>query len=339
MTRGGHMQNSGNNKQVGAATLLMSVVLMTVSTLIVLFAANYSLTHTKSVSNFNKNQQAYHAAQAGLEYGIAYVAQNGSTITANPVSGYINYGSADANLTNVSLANNASYSVTYTNPTANNYRLLTITSTGVSDDGTATEIVRQQVYAGVSSLNAAMTTQGNLVSSGNVTIAGPNGVHAGGSVTQSGNVNINSIVQNDTTLRNMTSDALFSSVFGVSKASMQAQSTYFANTSGLQYNTLTGRNWINSSVVISGNKTIGSAANPVLLVINGSLIASGTVTIYGVVYVMGGVTMSGNVNFNGGVVSQGAITLSGSVGAYNSSIVSAFTASNYAKIPGSWKDF
>jgi Tfp pilus assembly protein PilX len=333
------MQQSANKKHVGAVTLFMSVVLMTISTLIVLFAANYSFTHTKAVLNHTKNQQAYHAAQAGLEYGIAYVAQHGSTITGSPVSGYVNYGSADMNLTNVSLANYAKYSVTYTNPVANNYRLLAITSTGVSDDGTATEIVRQQVYASVSSLNAAITTQGDLVSSGDVSIVGPNGVHAGGSVTQSGNVTINSIVQNDTMLRDMTSDALFSSVFGVSKASMQAQSTYFANTSGLQYNTLTGKNWINSNVVISGNNTIGTPSNPVLLVINGSLIASGTVNIYGVVYVMGGLTMLGNVNFIGGVVAEGAVTVSGSVGTYNSSIVSAFAASHYAKVPGSWKDF
>lgn len=325
--------------QSGAATLFMAVVLVSITTLLILFAGNHGVMMSKSVTNTLRSASAAEAAQAGLEFGIAYLIQNSSTVRANPVSGFINYGSSNSSLTNVTQANGSKYSIVYTNPTANNYQLIRITSTGVNDDGTSTRVVSQLVYAGVSSLNAALTTQGNLVTSGNVSIPGSNGVRVGGTVTQSGNVNIGSIIQNDTNLKNMTSSALFSSVFGVSTAQMQSQSTYFANTSGLNYSTLTGKNWINSSVVVSGNYTIGTPSNPVLLVINGNLIASGTMTIYGVVYVMGSTTMSGNVNFNGGMISQGAVTMSGSVGAYNSSIVGMFTSTSYAKIPGSWRDF
>lgn len=326
-------------KQNGAATLIMAIFLMTISSLIVIYAANFGVMTTKSVSNDLKQAQAKNAAQAGLEYGIVYLNANHGTVTANPVSGFINYGAANASLTNVALSNGATYSVVFTNPTANNYNLLVITSTGTSDDGSSSKVISQRVYAGVSSLNDAITSQGNITTSGNVTITGSGGVRAGGNVVQSGNVSIPSIVKNDTVLKNMTSAALFSSIFGVSQAQMQAQSTYFANTSGLNYSTLTGKNWINSSVIISGNVTIGSPTNPVLLVINGSFIASGTIKIYGLVYVTGATTMSGNASFNGGIVSQGAVTLSGSVGAYNASMIANFTSKTYAKIPGSWRDF
>ncbi len=324
---------------VGAATLFMAVVLVTIVTLMILFAANYSIMMSKSVTNIKRSASATEAAQAGIEFGIAYITTNSSTVLANPVGGYVNYGSSDSNLTNVTLTNSSKYSVVFTNPIANNYQLIKITSTGVNDDGTSSKVISQLIYAGVSSLNAALTTQGNLVTSGNVTIPGANGVHVGGKVTQSGNVNIGSIIQNDTNLKNMTSSALFSSIFGVTMAQMQSQSTVYNTTSGLNYSGLTGKNYINTSVVVSGNYTIGTAANPVLLIINGNLIASGTMTIYGVVYVTGSTTMSGNVNFNGGLISQGAVTMSGSVGAYSASIVGKYTSQSYAKIPGSWKDF
>lgn len=322
----------------GAVTLLMSLVLLMITSLIVLYAGLYSVLNTKSISNSLKESQAFYAAVGGLEYGLVFLNSNYATVTANPVAGFINYGAANASLTNVTFTNNARFSVVYTNPTANNYNLILITSTGVSDDGTAVTVASQRVYAGISALNDAITTQGNVVTSGNVTITS-GGIRAGGTVTQSGNVNIPSVVQNDTNLRNMTAAALFSSIFGMTQAQMQSQSNYYANTSGLNYSTLTGRNWINSSVVIAGNHVVGSPSNPVLLVINGNLVASGTITIYGLVYVTGSTTMSGNAFFNGGVVSQGAVTMSGSVGAYNSSMISGFTARSYAKILGSWRDF
>lgn len=324
---------------LGAATLIMALVLITLTTLIIVFAGKYGTLFSKSVANQTRNSQAFNAAQAGLQFGIAYLSTNSATITGSPVSGYINYGSSNASLTNVSLANGSRFSVVYTNPTANNFMLLRITSTGTSDDGTSTRTVSQLAYAGVSSLNDAITTRGNVVTSGNVNVSGGGGIHAGGNVTQSGTNNISSITANDSALSSLSGAALFSNIFGVSKATMQSQSTVFASTSGLNWSGLTGKNWINTTVVSSGNITVGSPSNPVLLVINGSLISSGSVTVYGVVYVAGSVTMSGNNNFNGGLIAEGAITMSGTVGAYNSSMISPYTLRTYAKVPGSWKDF
>jgi Tfp pilus assembly protein PilX len=326
-------------QQKGAVTLFITIILLVVLTLIILFAAQFSIMQQKIGTNQYRNMQALNAAEAGLEFAIVYLNNNSNIITANPVNGYINYGPSDSNITNITFTNNAKFSIVYTNPTANNYLLIEVTSTGTSDDGASVRTVKQKIYGGISSLNAAITTKGNLVSSGNVTVTGSSGIHAGGTVTQSGVNSISSIIQNDAVLRNLSSDALFSTVFGATKAEIQAQSTYFSNTSGLDYNTLTGKNWINSSVIVSGEYTIGSPANPVLLVVNGSFIASGRITIYGLMYVTGTVTVSGAHNFNGGLVSEGAVTMSGVMSAYNSALVNAFTAHTYAKIPGSWKDF
>lgn len=326
-------------RERGAATLLLAVIMLSVSTLMIVFAANFGILSTKSVNNMVGQAQAIQAANAGMEYGIVYLQTNKSTITANPIAGFIAYGPSDSSITNVTLANSSKYSITYSNPIANNYNVITIRATGTNSDNTATASMEQKVSAGAPSLKAAITTQGNLVTSGNVTITGAYGVQAGGSVTQSGNVHISSVTQNDTTLKNMSSSALFSSIFGVTQAQMQTQSNYYSSSTGINYNSLTGKNWINSSVTIAGNYTIGTPSNPVLLIINGNFTAAGTITINGLVYVTGMTTMSGNATFNGGVVSQGAVTISGSVGAYNGSIVGKFTSVSYSFIPGSWKDF
>jgi Tfp pilus assembly protein PilX len=327
------------NQHNGAATLIITAMLLIATTLIVIFASQATMMQQKISANQYRNMQAYYAAEAGLEFGINYLNQNSNTILANPVGGFVNYGSADTNLTNVTLANNAKYSVVYTNPIANNYLLLNVISTGTSDDGTSTRVVRQQVYGGISSLAAAMTTKGNVTSSGNVTITGSTGIDAGGTMTQSGSNNISSVIQNDSVLNNLSTDALFLKIFGVNKAQMQAQSNFYSTTTGLVYSNLVGKNWINTNVILSGTITMGTISNPILLVVNGNFIASGSITIYGVLYVTGSTISSGTNNFYGSLISEGAIIMSGTIAAYNSSLINSFTTHNYAKIPGSWIDF
>src|SRR3990167_10244093 len=111
----------------GAATLLMSLILVMVVTLLMVFAANYGTLMSRSTANLLRGAQAYEAAQAGLEFGVAYLINNKTTITASAISGSINYGAAIGSL-NVTLANNSSFAVRYTNPTPFNVSLIQITS-------------------------------------------------------------------------------------------------------------------------------------------------------------------------------------------------------------------
>src|SRR3990167_4614051 len=133
--------------QSGATTLIMTLVLLMLSTLIILFAAQYGRLQDKAISNINRSHQAFEAAQAGLEYGVNYLNKFSTAILANPVSGYIPAYS-DSNTNNVALANNSRYTITYSNPVAFNYKLIKISSTGTSDDGTSTRTVSQLVKFG-----------------------------------------------------------------------------------------------------------------------------------------------------------------------------------------------
>lgn len=327
-------------KQAGAATLIITVIIMLAAAMLMFYTAQHSVMQQKSASNQYQAAQSFEAAEGGLEFGIAYLNANAATVTANPSGGYINYGSSDANVTNVTLTNNSKFSVVYTNPTQNNYRLIQITSTGVSSDGTSTRIVRQLVYKS-GSLPGTLTSRRSFTASGNVNISGdPYAVYLGSSMTLSGNNNISSSKVNDTEIYNMTSDQLFQSLMGTTKATMQSQSTYYANTTGVPWSSLSGNVWINSSVVLSGKYTIGTSANPVLLMVKGNFIASGKITVNGLLYVMGSTTGSGSFNLNGGLVSDNAVTMSGSTLSNNTSILNkVLTGGSFAKIPGSWKDF
>jgi Tfp pilus assembly protein PilX len=329
-------------KQLGAAALILTTILMVAAVLIMIYAANFSMLQQKSSTNQKSNNQAFEAAQAGLQFGLVYLTKNASAIIATKSGGFINYGPSDTNLTNVTLANGSKFSVVYTNPTANNYDLIQITSTGTASDGTGTHTVQElaQSVSGAS-LPGTITTQSNVVASGNVSVTGNYAVDAGGSISTSGHVNFSSTNPNDTNLTNMSADDLFTAITGVSKTTMQAQSTYYPNSSGVNYSNLSGNVWINSSVSLAGNTTVGSAANPVLLVVNGNFSGSGTVAFYGLLYVTGTTSLSGTFDLHGGLISEGQITMSGTAATYDSGILKKVLTGTgtYAKVPGSWKDF
>lgn len=68
---------SGRQKQTGAATLLVSVVLLVSATLIVFVASRSLLTEQRISANEVRAKQALSAAQAGLDHAFAYVADGG----------------------------------------------------------------------------------------------------------------------------------------------------------------------------------------------------------------------------------------------------------------------
>ncbi len=362
-------------KKRGAATLVMTLVLLVIITLLVFFSANYSLVQDKALTNLNRNNQAYEAAEAGLEFGISYLKQNNATILANPVNGYlVSY--SDSNTSNVTLANNSKFTITYTNPIAYNYQLIRITSTGTSDDGSSTRVIKQDVQRGSllsNPPNVPLQSLGSVSLSGsaqvvnlesNKTIQSGAGVNISGSartITSSGGSTSSSmgsdIEQNNTTLANMSENDYFASVFGVTSNAVKNQiGHYYTASSNKQYsstlNGMTGTSiWIDQtggSAQLSGATVIGSATAPVLLIVNGNIKLSGTVVLYGMLFVTGDATVeeTGNVRIIGSVAvgESDEIELKGSSQiSYNSTIISNLQKSSgliyYAKVPGSWKDF
>lgn len=361
--------------QYGAVTLFTTVILLLVSSIILVFAANYAIMQGKATANASRNQEAFQAAEAGMEFGINYFKQNATAITGTPVGGYIPAYS-NASVTNVSLANNSRFSIVYSNPTANNYSLIKISSTGTSADSSATKTISQNIQRGSLLLNPgtkALATKGSVTMSGNSEVnnpANPITIAAAGAVSMSGNGNTSSstassspghinadIQQNNSTLANTSQANFINSFFGTSSFSTiqsKVEHTY-TNSSSTNYsstlNGMTGTsiviNQTDGTASINGNTTIGTPTSPVLLIVNGGLSLSGNLTFYGFIFIIGtsGITSTtGNVTINGAIASVDDLTMSGNSELnFNQSVLTNVqnlsSTSYYAKVPGSWKDF
>jgi Tfp pilus assembly protein PilX len=360
-------------KMTGAATLLMTVVSVVLITLVMFFAANYGVLQTRAGSNMNRQAQAFSAADAGMEYGINYLKQNSATVTGSPVGGYISY--TNAGLTNVALANSSKFSVTYTNPTQNNYKFLLITATGTSDDGSATNIIKQQVYRGsvlASPPTVPLVSKGALSMSGstdvtnltsNTTIQSGSTVSLSGSAitklasglsSTSGNLK-SDVLQNVSSISSMSQSDFFANYFGVPSNTVKGMvAHYYSNSSDTNYaSTLNGMSgtsiWIEQTggtAKLGGSAVIGTAVNPVLLIVNGNLKMSGSLVINGLIFTTGtaSTSVTGSVVLTGGFISSKGTTFSGStLISYSASVMSALQSNSnllyYAKVPGSWKDF
>lgn len=377
MTGFHHSIHSGKHRQKrGAATFLIAIILLIVATMIVIFAANFANLHTKSISNQTRAGQAFAAAQAGLEYGYKYLETNYSTIVASQVSGLINY--THASVTNVNLPNGSSFSVVYTNPTVSDYDVIHITSTGTSDDGLATRVISQEIKSQsllMSSGTNSITTLGGvsvggsssvintgtnqtILSGGSVVLTGSGTTVTSGGVSSTSSGTGPDVSQNNGALASMTADEFFGQYFGTANQSaIKSQVTnLYSNTVDTNYSDtlagVTGQSiWIDQATgtvaSINGNVTIGSAANPVLLIVNGDFVITGNVNIYGFVFSLGvsGISAtSGNINIYGGMASTGNIVLNGNASmVYDAAVLTNLANQNatryYAKIPGTWKDF
>lgn len=360
------------HKYKGAATLIMAVVLLILSTLVIMFATNFSLLQEKANSNLVRNNQAYEAAEAGLDFGMAYLQQNSSTILANPSNGYIRAFS-NAQTTNVALPNGSTYSIVYTNPIPYNYRLIRVTATGRNSDNTSTRVLSQDIQT-ISilpnSINTPVYVKGAVSIGGNSTITNltaPTSVIAGGNITFSGSgktiTALGTLVNGPDTQGNVAAVAalsatmFFANIFS-SQDTGAVQSfadNYYQSATNQDYSsTINGMTnkviWIDqatgTTATIGGTTNLGSLLNPILLVVNGNLALTGDVNLYGYIYVLGSdstTTMSNNVRINGAFSTAGNLTMSGtSTITYNSlvlTILKALNSTRYSKIPGSWTDF
>lgn len=360
--------------QSGAVTLMMSIILLTAVTLIIIFAASFGVVQQKITTNQYRMNDALSAAEAGMEFGIQYLKQNSATVLASPVSGYISPYS-DVNTTNVTLANNSKFTVVYTNPVANNYNLIQITSTGTSADGTATRTVSQQVQFGSYILNTPnveligkstvsldgnaritnTTTNQTIQAGGGVTLHGSSSTVTSSGGSSGGSIG-SDITQNINSISTQSTSDFFATYFGVPSSTIKGAANYYYNNSS-NTNYSTQLNGVSGSIVwidqtggtatINGSTTIGSPASPVLMIVNGSLTMSGNVTFYGLIFVSsttGITTSTGSSSVVGAIITSDAFAMAGSSNlTYDSTTLtnlrSSSSTSYYAKVPGSWRDF
>ncbi len=351
-------------KQQGATTLIIAIVLISVITLMLLYQASFSTMQQRTANNLYSEHQAEQAAEAGLEYAFAYLKTNSVVVTANPAAGLVNY-----SIGPTTLANGARYSVTIINPTALDYSLLNVISTGTSADGLASRTVRQQAYMTTNSISTSVLVRGaislvggsvltNTITNMNIQAGGAlvinNGaqtVTSSGVSTTQGNIK-SDVLQNQSSIASLSDAAFFQQVLGTTQSAAQTQATssgtYYNNSvSGGDYSqTLKNKTgsviYINqSNVTLGQGVTIGSAANPVTIITTGAITIANGVTIYGMVYSAGSMNLAGGATITGGIAAGGSMSISNNFRLTFKQVpkLPGGGSGSYAKVAGTWRDF
>ena len=164
-----------------------------------------------------------------------------------------------------------------------------------------------------------------------------------------------SVSTQDAALSSIDSDRLFTTHFGVDKANWSTHAAVLAidcrsecaarvasAIDGVAANRMVS---ITGDARLSGPVTLGSAARPVLLVVDGTLTLSGDVTLYGLVYaskIHWDDSSSPQAQARGALIS--ASTYSGNGASdlhYDAEMLRALQlhTGSFARVPGSWRDF
>ena len=207
-------------------------------------------------------------------------------------------------------------------------------------------------------INEDANTQGLAVHAGgavsgvdSVSLAGSPTVSASGS--PSGSPSSNTVVSGDAALSGLSADRFFASFFGVSRAAYTRQPAVatFSCAGGcgdrlrafIQANP--GRPvYISDALVIDSAGDIGSAAAPVLLVVNGAAQwASGGAQLYGVLYAQGASAASASASWlQGALISEADISAPALPNLrYDAAILQRIRSQqgSFVRLPGGWKDF
>jgi len=365
-------------RERGATTLIVAAVLLVVITMVTLITARTAVMEQRTSSNVQRSKQAFAAAEAGLDYAVAYMGESGGVDhdgddTADTLAG-------------ASLTDGSSYTVAYcttdsvlpafTAPTAGGtggLTTVTIFATGRSDDNSATRYVSLKVEKGPALANPPtnpLTARGLVDIRGSGTITNPEGnatIWSGHEVDFTGNSgktaipnpagsgNITSsdkdhqgpdVVEQDGSLSTLTDSQYFENFFGATPSvykTTYASKVIDPDTTSVT--TLDGDTgeiiWVDGDSRFTSNTTIGTADEPVVLIVDGNVFGAGHVTVNGIVYFNGDWTGTGNLTINGAAVIKGQVNGTGSLDVIFDSTILANTnrIGKPGALPGTWKDW
>lgn len=396
-------------RQRGAATLLVSMVLLVAATLLVLYVSNTIVGEQRMSANEVRSKQAFEAAQAAVELSIRHI--NDDTVE-NP------FQAASEDTLNGSWSSaNSSYRVMFCEPAtvpnaqqcadlaangiapactppAAGVTSAWVVSCGWSDDSAArkrivTLVAKTDPLPG--DITNPLTAKGSVGMIGNSTVVNYFNnltVWSGQSLDNSGNTgktvikrpsstsnltaaqvdtqvgngnqvcNVSQapdlicttssgvfgpdVIQSDSTLANLTQAEFFENFMGMSP-SLYKSTMAEEIVAGADAGTISEGGkvyWVEGDATISQN--IGTASEPVILVVNGTLTFSGNPVIYGVVVVNGGFNTSGTPKVRGAVVSAGNVASDGTLNIiYDPDVIDRLgqVTGKYATVPGTWRDF
>lgn len=290
----------------------MSTILLFAVSLIVVNTANLGIVETQTSANSYRVQQALAAAKAGMHYAVATLNKANNSVGAASLSAYdgsTGTGSYTVNITNAGTA------------PADADDVILVESIGVSEDGTATKTIKQElafgailhpyaydllqapvIASGNVNLDAARINRGTaalMINAGGVVDANltndtsnlPAEVAGDSAAVAEITLSKNRILENNAKVTN-----LFAHTFANSSSSVMKHfawqydcATSCTNPSGLSGSTGYGRFHAISGNLTLSNVTVGSSANPVVLYVdlsnNKSLTLKNNTVINGVVYV------------------------------------------------------
>lgn len=359
-------------QQRGAATLVITLILLLAMTSLALMANKSVSFEHKTSGNYYRHTQAFDAAEAGLDRAVARLQMPSLRAPyIDSVTGLV----VTANASTQTQMGDLAFRFVLTNPVPANPNLVEITSHGYADGCTTFDnncAVRAQVGQRVlfrplapASLDAPLITRGPVAAGGNAQIINSDvatgyTIRAGGTVTLGGSANLTtptgtlgngvmdaSVTASDAGLAGMTNDAFIESIFGDSKATLRLISEQFT-CSGVDCNAkLDGINgrpiWVDGDVHLNANTAVGTAADPVILFVNGNFQLNGNAQIYGIVYAIGAqaVDASGNPTLHGVLLSETSLNVTGRVTLqYDPAVLAALSRfGTYSKVAGTWSDF
>lgn len=149
------------------------------------------------------------------------------------------------------------------------------------------------------------------------------------------------VIQSDSSLALLTEDQFFENFLGLPPLEYKSTMAEEVVPGGDAGSITEGGKvyWVDGDATISQN--IGSAAAPVVLVVDGNLTLSGTTTIFGVVFVKGNLTTSGTPKIRGAVIASGVVNSAGTLNVIYDpdAIAGAKRSGKYASAQGAWRDF
>lgn len=320
----------------GFSTLLLTLVVLGAVTSIAFFNAHAVVNQQQTSSNEFYSQQAFNAAQAGLDFGVVYLDKNYDSITNGEiVTGTLN--------------NSGTYSTQIIFKSGRD--LVELRSTGVSADGQVQRHTQELVkYTGSSTSiipNIPIMAQGaiNLANNTKVeNLQSESTILAGGAVTIT-NVTAATVtklhnpsstmmglgadvIAGDATTVALTQAAFETTTMGQTVADKAATAqdkltprnsdyVYDTNVAGTEGRTISITQTGGTAQIGQNNRqiVIGSPEKPVTLIVNGKLNLGSTspgssVTVYGNILVVNGSisnNASSNVTINGLVYVQGTL--------------------------------
>ncbi|MEH6576695.1 MAG: PilX N-terminal domain-containing pilus assembly protein [Amphritea sp.] len=356
----------------GMATLVVSVVLLISITLIVLITSQAVITEQRIIANETRAKQAFEAASAGISYGLGYIQSNGADADGDSAIDVLLAGNGWTNV--VSGANGASYRVRIVDDVdPGNLELVSIQAQGRSDDQSAIRSMSLTISGTPSLANPPgnpLTARGfiNLNGSGTITnLEATTTIWSGDEVdvtamsantiikhpTADGGIESTNasnkgadIVDNDPSLSTLSDTEYFQNFFGLT------ESNYRSSVVGTDIDpdvtsvsTLDGESgtviWVEGNADFTGTPVIGTADNPVVLIVNGNMFGAGDVTVNGILYITGNKTGAGNLTLNGATIIRGNMDGTGSLDLFFDSdlLDNLDTAGKAAGMPGTWTDF